>query len=119
MRDRTERFRQVCLGRLGASQGINVGAAPGIPEQFVQIFGVRGKALLVVRFAPQPRDRDIVDAGVRRYGGHQQAHQDPPHTTPHLRRNSHSVDMSSSSHRNTTGMFHSSLISLTEMPASE
>src|ERR1700733_11830089 len=93
--------------------------AAGGFEQFIQVLGVGGKPLLVVWFAPKSGDRDVIDARMRAERGQQQQPKGEFQPPPPLRRSSHSAAISSSSHRNTTGMFHSSLMSRTEMPASE
>ena len=124
MGDQSESLGKVRFRGLVPGQGINMRAVAGILEQFIQVLRVRRKPLVVVWFAAKSRGRDVVDTRMRGQCGNQGAQQAAAqqcesHTTPHLRRSSHSADMSSSNSRNTTGMFHSSLMSRTEMPASE
>ena len=97
-------------------------AAAASLENLVQIVCRRREALLVIRLAAQSGHDDVVRRGARLQ--RQQPHSIASsrarlHTTPHLRRSSHSAIGSPSSSRKTIGMSHSSLVLRTEMPASE
>src|SRR6185437_7819719 len=129
-----------CCRRLRAAEREDVrGVARGF-ENTVQLIRIRGKALHVVRFAAQARDDHIVGRGMRLRGegaeaGREEQRKDAvtpairgmrspwhlcaPHTTPHLRRKSHSLPGRPSKRRKMIGMFQSSRVERTEMPASE
>src|SRR6185437_1063442 len=96
------------------------GVARGF-EYAVQLIRVRGEALHVVRLAAQARNNDVIRCGARLHGNHacQREHHCAPHTTPHLRRRSHSLPGRPSKRTKMIGMFQSSRVERTEMPASE
>src|SRR5580698_6394874 len=90
-------------------------------EDSVQFFGLRRETLLVVRFATQPGHDDIVCGGGSAQGERAEHRQQEcaVHSTPHLRRSSHSVAGRPRRSANTMGISQSSLVVRTEMPASE
>ena len=79
MGDRGESLGKMGPRRVGSGQGVNMSAVAGSLEQFVQVFGVRRKPLIVVRFAAKSRDGYVIDtAHASRRGdqGNQQAQQE-------------------------------------------
>ena len=75
MRNRRERLRKLRPRSLAPGQGVDMRAAAGGFEQFIQVLGVGGKPLLVVRFAAKSGDRNVVDARLCGESGHQQPQQ--------------------------------------------
>src|SRR5215471_18001122 len=76
------------------------------------------EANLILLLARQSGDGQIMRSrGQRQARGREQEWK--PHTTPHLRRNSHSEPRSISARKNTTGMSHRSFVSRVVIPASE
>ena len=71
--DGAEGFGKLGARRLVAGQGIDMGAVSGCFEQLVQVFGVGGKALIVVRFPAKAGDGYVIDAGVRGQPGKKHA----------------------------------------------
>src|SRR5262249_40748604 len=106
---------------LCAQKGIDTRCrAPG-REDVVEIVCGGSETLVVVGLSAKSRNDDIERCSMRlkskQTGRSQQ--QCALHTTPHLRRSSHSAIGKPKRNRKNMGMFHSSLMLRTEMPASE
>src|SRR5258708_5470925 len=93
----------------------------GSLEDLAQIFCGCREALLIVGLAANPGDNHVERgrARLQRARADDRKQQSALHTTPHLRRRSHSAAGSATSSTNTMGIFQSSLVLRTEMPASE
>ena len=122
--DGAERFFQMRARGAGAGQGEDMNIAAGCLHDFVNVVRCGSEALVVIGFSAQSGYSHPVRAGSRRCGQRKQTcderrQQGSPHTIPHRRRNNHSAERSSISTRNTSGKFHSSLVSRTVIPASE
>ena len=115
-RDRI-RTGSATVGLVGA--GADVDIAAGLLEARVDILRPHFEALRVIGFAAEPGNGDVEGGGV--CGARRQENQGnkPNHTTPHLRRSSHSDARIPNASRNTTGISHKSRVSREVMPASE
>src|ERR1700674_927967 len=117
------------LRGVAASQRIDMRVAARSFEQIVELLRQRSEALLVIGFAAQARNRDVIGSGPRGERAQTctaEAKANPLcglpaniHTTPHFRRKSHSEDRKTRIRRKITGMFHKSFLSRTVIPASE
>ena len=116
-----KRLPQLRGGSLRAGERIHMCRAACGCEDPVQVLRRRSEALLVIRLTAQASHDDIVRSGMGAHGERTEHRQQQStlHTTPHLRRSSHAVVGNARSSRNTMGMFQSSLVVRTEMPASE
>ena len=109
-------------GGLRTAQRVDVRSLARGFEYFVQILRRGGEALLVVGLAAKAGDDDVVGRCARLQREERQIadeHEGALHTTPHLRRSSHSPRAGPRSSAKTMGIFQSSLVLRTEMPASE
>src|ERR1039458_998796 len=112
------------MGRVVASERVNVHIASRILENFIEVGSYRGETLFVVWLASQTGNRDVIGPGPRgdrthNHPSENQSQERAPHTIPHFRRSSHSENRSRRITRKITGIFHSSLVSRTVIPASE
>ena len=98
-----------------------MGRLAGAFEDAIQILCGRIEALLVVGFAAKASDDDVVGSRARLHSPHRDDRQQQSafHTTPHFLRSSHSDAGNPMRSAKTMGMFQSSLVLRTEMPASE
>ena len=119
--DALQRIGQLLAGRLRTAESVHMARRTRRLEDAIEIAGGAREALLVVRLAPEPGHGEKVDIRTRRCVHEERECQAQsrrcPHTTPHFRRSSHSLLRSASSSRNTMGMFHSSRVWRSVMPA--
>ncbi len=120
LRDRPQRFGQVCPGGIGSGEGDHVGCGARGSQYPVQIGRERIEPLLVIGLSSQTRNGHEVGIRAsrrrRHAGGDTENSKEQragrfreSHTMPHFLRSSHSPHRRHIRRRNTAGMFHRSL----------
>ena len=114
-RDLRQRVLDVALVACGPYSVVTLASELAAVQQLVDILGLGCEALLVIGLAAESGDGDV-EGGRRCREPDARASARPKatlHTTPHLRRSSHSVQHSSNARKNTIGISHRSLVSRT------